>query len=76
MGDMTILCPGVGFQQKDVPMEQQVAQTVKAAMNSKKQGFLINLSRSVLYASGADNFADIGAAEVVKVNELFEKYRN
>ncbi len=48
VGDIPMLIPGVGVQGGDV--EKLVA----AGKNSKKRGFLINVSRSVLYASQKD----------------------
>lgn len=77
VGDnISLLLPGIGFQQKGIPLEEQVEQTVKAAMNRQKRGFAINASRSVLYASGNEDFADAGRVEVLKMNELVRKYRN
>lgn len=76
VGDMPLLLPGIGFQQKGTPLEQQVEQTVRAAMDSRKKGFVINASRSVLYASGGEDFAEAARDEVVKLNGLVAKFRN
>jgi len=77
VGDnMPLLLPGVGFQQKGVPIEKQIEQTVRAGRNSCGCGFVINASRSVLYASAGEDFADAGREEVIKMNGLIEQYRN
>jgi len=44
-GDIPLLIPGIGAQGGDLEA------TVRAGANSKKQGMIINASRSVLYAS-------------------------
>lgn len=52
VGDMTFLVPGVGAQGGDVET------FVKAGLNSKKAGLIINASRSIIFASSGDEFAD------------------
>lgn len=75
VGDtMTLLLPGIGFQQKGTPLNEQVEQTVRAGKDSHGRGFIINASRSVLYASGGEDFAEAARAEVVKLNWLIEQY--
>lgn len=49
--DMPLLLPGVGFQEGD--LEGSVAAAVDAAGG----GFLVNVSRAVLYASNGEDFA-------------------
>ena len=51
VGDMTLLVPGVGSQGGDV------AAVVRAGLNSHRSGLVINASRSVLYASNGNDFA-------------------
>lgn len=76
VGDtVDLLLPGIGFQQKGVPLEQQVEQAVKAAMNSRKTGFLLNDSRGTLYASSGEDFADAARARVITLNQLVEQCR-
>jgi len=61
-GDMTFLVPGVGTQGGDV------GKTVKAGLNSKKAGMIINSSRSII-------FTDNPRSEAVKLREEINKYR-
>ncbi len=49
--EMLILVPGAGAQQGDLEA------AVQAAMNSEGEGFLINASRSILYAARNDGYA-------------------
>jgi orotidine-5'-phosphate decarboxylase len=51
VGDMPLLVPGVGAQGGDV------AAVVQNGKNSAGQGLVISSSRSILYASSADDFA-------------------
>ena len=44
-GDMTLLVPGIGAQGGDV------ASVVRAGLNSRGQGLIINASRSIIFAS-------------------------
>jgi orotidine-5'-phosphate decarboxylase len=67
VGDMPILLPGIGAQGGDLE------KTVLAGINSKGDGIIVNLSRSVLYASAEDNFADAAVAEVIKINDAIRE---
>jgi orotidine-5'-phosphate decarboxylase len=68
VGDMPILIPGVGAQGGDIE------QVVKAGKNSKDQGMIINLSRSVIFASNGLDFAEAARAETLRVNTLIHKF--
>ena len=61
VGDMPILVPGVGAQGGDVES------VVWAGGDSRGQGLMISLSRSVLYASSGPDFAEAGRREVERV---------
>lgn len=50
--DMTFLVPGIGAQGGDVEA------TVKAAINAKGKGAIINSARDIIYASSGQNFAE------------------
>lgn len=63
VGDMPILIPGVGAQ------GGKVEDVVPVGIDSNGQGIIINLSRSVLQASGGDDFAEAAVAEVISVND-------
>ncbi|MEK7201724.1 MAG: orotidine 5'-phosphate decarboxylase, partial [Patescibacteria group bacterium] len=69
VGDMPSLIPGIGAQGGDVKA------TIKAGQDSRKQGMIINLSRSVLYASSGEDFAEAARAEVLRVHNLINQFR-
>jgi orotidine-5'-phosphate decarboxylase len=50
--EIPILIPGIGTQGGDLE------QSVKNGLNAKGEGILVSVSRSLLYASTGDNFAD------------------
>jgi orotidine-5'-phosphate decarboxylase len=75
VGDMPILIPGVGFQQKDVPLEKQVEQVVSAGKDSRGQGMIINSSRGIIFASKGSDFAEAACRETIKLGELINQYR-
>lgn len=68
-GDMTFLVPGIGAQGGDVE------QTVKAGLNSKKAGMIINSSRGIIFASTGEDFAEKAREETVKLRDEINKYR-
>ena len=70
VGDnIPILIPGVGAQGGDL------ATAVRNGVNSRGDGFVINASRSVLYADTVDgqSFAEAARAEVVRMNEVIRQ---
>ncbi|MFH1866565.1 MAG: orotidine-5'-phosphate decarboxylase [Patescibacteria group bacterium] len=75
VGDLPILIPGVGFQQKDIPVEQQVEQVVTAGQDSHGQGMIINSSRGIIFASSGDDFAEAARRETLKLHELINNFR-
>lgn len=62
VGDMTLLVPGVGAQGGDV------AQTVRAGLNARGAGMVINAARSVI-------FADDPAAEARALRDAINQHR-
>ncbi|MDD5032082.1 MAG: orotidine-5'-phosphate decarboxylase [Patescibacteria group bacterium] len=74
VGDMPILIPGVGFQQKGVPLETQVGQVVTAGKNSGNKGMIINSSRGIIFASNGPDFAGAAHREAMKLDELIAQY--
>lgn len=68
VGDMPILIPSVGFQQKDVPLETQVEQVVAYGQDSRGKGMIINSSRGII-------FSDDPRRETQKLHNLVNRYR-
>ncbi len=68
-GDMTFLVPGIGAQGGGVE------KTVKAGLNSKKGGMIINSSRGIIFASPGKDFAKRAREETRKLRDLINKYR-
>lgn len=68
-GDMIFLVPGIGKQGGDVE------KTVRAGMNSKKDGMIINSSRGIIFASQGQDFATRAREEAVKLRDEINTYR-
>ncbi|MFA9289294.1 MAG: orotidine-5'-phosphate decarboxylase [Weeksellaceae bacterium] len=60
VGDLPILAPGIGAQ------GGSLADTLKAGLTAEKAGLVIPLSRSVIYASAAEDFAQKSREEIEK----------
>ena len=69
VGDMTFLVPGVGAQ------GGSAESFVKAGINSKNAGLIINASRSIIFASSNDDFAERAREETKKLRDDINKYR-
>lgn len=70
VGDMPILIPGIGAQGGDVEA------TVRAGMDSRGQGMIINSSRGIIFASNGPDFAEAARRETEKLHNLINQYRN
>ena len=70
VGDMPILIPGIGAQGGDVEA------TVKAGMDSRGEGMIINSSRGIIFASKDADFAEAAAREAKKLNDLINQHRS
>jgi orotidine-5'-phosphate decarboxylase len=69
VGDMTLLVPGVGEQGGS-------AETfVKAGINTQNAGLIINASRSIIFASSGDDFAERAREETIRLQEEINLYR-
>lgn len=68
-GDMTFLVPGIGAQGGDIEA------TMKAGLNSKKAGMIINSSRGIIFASNKNDFAKVAGEEAHKLQLAINKYR-
>lgn len=62
VGDVPILMPGVGVQGGDLEA------SVRAGKNSKGEGFIINVSRAVIFASQGKDFADAARAKAQELH--------
>ena len=69
VGDMTILVPGVGSQGGDMEA------TVKAGLNSKNAGMIINASRSIIFASPEKDFDKKAREEAERMKNQINIYR-
>lgn len=69
VGDMTILVPGIGTQGGDVE------KTIKAGLNSKNSGLIINSSRGIIFASSGDDFAEKAREAAEKLKNEINSYR-
>jgi len=64
VGDMPILIPGVGKQGGDV------AASVMAGKDSRGRGMIINASRSIIFDSSGEDFAEAARRETQKLDNL------
>jgi orotidine-5'-phosphate decarboxylase len=69
-GDLPILLPGVGAQQGDL------AASVRAGVTADGLGLLASASRSILYASRGEDFAEAARAEAIRTREAIEAARH
>ncbi len=69
VGSMPILIPGIGAQGGDV------AESVKAGTDASGRRAIFNVSRSVIYASPGEDFAEAARAEALRVREEINRYR-
>lgn len=69
VGDMTLLVPGVGAQGGAVP------DVVAAGRNRHGSGLIINASRSVLYASAANDFAEAARTAATSLRDEINRER-
>lgn len=68
-GDMTFLIPGIGAQGGDVE------KTVRAGINSKKSGMIINSSRGIIFASNGNDFAKHARDKAKELRDTINTYR-
>lgn len=67
--DMPLLIPGIGKQGGDVEA------TVKAGMDSRGAGMIINASSSVIFASKGEDFAEAAGREAKRLHDLIAACR-
>ena len=66
--DIIFLVPGIGAQGGDLKS------VIQCGLNAKNEGVVINMSRSVIYASSGEDFTDIAREEVLKFNTEVKEY--
>lgn len=69
VGDMTLLVPGIGTQGGNLE------KTMKAGVNSKGAGIIINASRSIIFADSGNGFAEKARQETMKLRDEINRYR-
>lgn len=69
VGDMPILIPGIGAQGGDIES------TVKYGVNKQGNRAIINSSRSIIYASKEDNFAEAAREAAKSLRDNINQYR-
>lgn len=69
VGDLPILIPGIGAQGGDVEA------TVKAGMDSRRRGMIINSSRGIIFASTGDDYATAAGRAIQELHELINQFR-
>lgn len=63
---MTFLVPGIGAQGGDIE------RTVKAGLNSKGAGMIINSSRGIIFASEGSDFVQRARQEAQKLHKIIK----
>jgi orotidine-5'-phosphate decarboxylase len=70
VGDMPLLVPGVGAQGGDVE------KLVRAGKTAAGTGLIVSSSRSILYASNGDDFAEAARAQTERLRQLVNECRS
>jgi orotidine-5'-phosphate decarboxylase len=69
VGDLPILIPGIGAQGGDVE------KTVKAGVDSRGTGMIINSSRGIIFASKSADFAEAARLATLELHTLINQHR-
>lgn len=69
-GNLPILVPGVGAQAGNLKA------AVRAGLDSKGYGLLINASRSICYASSGSDFGEAARSEAMRLRDQIEEFRS
>ncbi len=69
VGDMPLLVPGIGAQGGDIE------RTVTNGRDGKGTGMIINSSRSIIYASKGDDFAEAARIAAIRLRDEINRYR-
>lgn len=75
-GDIPILSPAFGYQQRGVPLETQVERAIRAGKYSPRELRMVPCSsRSVIYASGDVDYAEAARLKTLEFIGLINRYR-
>jgi orotidine-5'-phosphate decarboxylase len=66
IGELPVLLPGVGAQ------GGSLEDVVKVFHTKKRQGFLVNVSRGIIYKSLAEDFASAAYGEIISLNDIVQ----
>lgn len=69
VGNLTFLIPGIGAQGGDIEA------TIKAGLNSKGSGMIINSSRAIIFASSDRDFAKIAREKTIELKDEINMHR-
>ena len=69
VGNLTFLIPGIGAQGGDIEA------TIKAGLNSKGSGMIVNSSRAIIFASSDKDFAQKARQKTIELRNYINKYR-
>ncbi len=69
VGNIVLLVPGIGAQGGDLQ------QTLKAGLTAEKSGLIIHSARSIIYAGGGQDFAELARQKATKLREQINKTR-
>lgn len=72
--NLPFLLPGVGEQQRDVSIEEQIRRAIQSAQNVSGEGHLVAVARSILYASSGRDCVDAARRHAEFINGLIGKY--
>ncbi|MBM4412373.1 MAG: orotidine-5'-phosphate decarboxylase [Chloroflexi bacterium] len=68
--DLPFLLPGIGAQGGDL------VEALNAGLDARRSGLLINASRSILYASNAEDYAHAARAEAIRTRDAINTIRD
>ncbi len=69
-GEMNFLVPGIGVQ------GGEIEKTVRAGLNSKSEGMIINSSRGIIFASSGRDFAKYARQEAQRLRDEINRFRH
>lgn len=63
-GELTVLLPGVGAQGGSMPDVKKVFK------DNKRENFIVNVSRSIIYKSSDSDFAEAARSEIISLHQI------